>query len=126
MTLKWYDLLEKVGDAGLRIVKDDGLNKNVHNKKRKKTLRFLLFGVASFMFVMYFFSLVVNMSLEIVGKYKEKDSLNDKLDDLREEEQELSTYVLKLQDPEYIGRYLREKYYYSKDDEYIIKLPSKK
>lgn len=126
MTLKWYDLLEKVGDAGLRIVKDDGLNKNVHNKKRKKTLRFLLFGVASFVFVMYFFSLVVNMSLEIVGKYKEKDSLNDKLDDLREEEQELSTYVLKLQDPEYIGRYLREKYYYSKDDEYIIKLPSKK
>ena len=110
----------------LRTVKDDGLNKNVHNKKRKKTLRFLLFGVASFVFVMYFFSLVVNMSLEIVGKYKEKDSLNDKLDDLREEEQELSTYVLKLQDPEYIGRYLREKYYYSKDDEYIIKLPSKK
>jgi cell division protein DivIC len=61
-----------------------------------------------------------------VGKYKEKDLLNKELYDLKEKEQELSTDVLKLQDPEYIGRYLREKYYYSKDNEYIIKLPSRK
>ena len=115
-----------MGDASLRCVKDEGLNRKNHKQKRKKALRFLLFGVASFAFVMYFFSLVVNMSLEIVGKYKEKDALNQKLDDLKEEEQELSTDVLKLQDPEYIGRYLREKYFYSKDNEYIIKLPNEK
>ncbi len=66
------------------------------------------------------------MSLEIIDKYKEKDQLNEKLDNLKEEEQELSTDVLKLQDPEYIARYLREKFYYSKNNEYIIKLPDKK
>ena len=29
----------------------------------------------------------------------------------------------KLQDPDYIARYAREKYFYSKDGEYIIKIP---
>jgi cell division protein DivIC len=52
--------------------------------------------------------------------------LNVQLEELKEKEEELSTDVLKLQDPEYIARYLREKYYYSKNNEYIIKLPDKK
>ena len=101
-------------------------NQKDHKKTRKKALRFLLFGVVCSAIIVYFFSIVVNMSLEIVGKYKEKDNLNRQLEDLKEKEQELSTDVLKLQDPEYIGRYLREKYYYSKDNEYIIKLPTGK
>ncbi len=64
------------------------------------------------------------MSLEIFNKYEEKDVLNEELNTLKEKEQELSTDVLKLQDPEYVARYLREKYYYSKSGEYIIKLPN--
>ena len=63
------------------------------------------------------------MSLEIIGKYKEKDILNEELNSLKEKETELSTDVLKLQDSEYIARYLREKYYYSKEGEYILRLP---
>ena len=31
--------------------------------------------------------------------------------------------VDKLQDPDYIARYAREKYLYSKDGEFIIKIP---
>ncbi len=93
---------------------------------KKKAIRFLFFGVASFVFIGYFFTLVINMSLEIFNKYEEKDVLNDELNDLKEKEQELSTDVLKLQDPEYVARYLREKYYYSKNGEYIIKLPNEK
>ena len=86
----------------------------------------MVLGVGSVLFIVYFFSLVVNMSLEIVGKYQEKEELNEQLNNLKEKEEELSTDVLKLQDPEYIARYLREKYYYSKSDEYIIKLPEEK
>ena len=78
-------------------------------KTGKKALRLVLFGVSSFVFTVYFFSLVVNMSLEIINKYEEKENLNVKLNYLREKEEELSTDVLKLQDPEYIARYLREK-----------------
>ncbi len=89
-------------------------------------MRLVFFGVSSFVFTVYFFSLVVNMSLEIISKYEEKENLSVKLNNLKEKEEELSTDVQKLQDPEYIARYLREKYYYSKSDEYIIKFPNEK
>ena len=38
------------------------------------------------------------------------------------EKEVLETDVLKLQDPEYMAKYAREKYLYSKDDEIVIKL----
>ena len=97
--------------------------KVVKKKPKKKALRVLLFGVASCAFMIYFFGFVVNVSLDIANKYKEKEILNDKLLELKEEEQELSLDVEKLKDPEYIARYLREKFLYSKEDEYIIKIP---
>ena len=93
-------------------------------KAKKKVLRFMFFGVISFCFIVYFFSIVFDMTMEIKGKYKEKDELNDELNKLKEKEEELSTDVQKLQDPEYVARYLREKYLYSKSDEFIIKLPN--
>ena len=85
----------------------------------------MFFGVLSFVFIIYFFSVVFDITMQIRGKYKEKNDLNDELNVLKEEEQTLSTDVQKLQDPEYVGRYLREKYYYSKSDELIIRLPNK-
>lgn len=93
-------------------------------KARKKILRFLFFGVLSFSFIIYFCSILFDISRQISGKYKEKDELNNELNELKEREEELSTDVQKLQDPEYVARYLREKYYYSKSDEFIIKLPN--
>ena len=67
----------------------------------------------------------VNFSLEIIDKYQEKQRLESKLINLKEEEQRLSVDVKKLQNPEYVARYLREKFLYSKEGEYIIKLPQK-
>ena len=93
-------------------------------KAKKKILRFMFFGVLSFCFIVYFFSIVFDMTMEIKGKYKEKNDLSDELNRLKEKEEELSTDVQKLQDPEYVARYLREKYLYSKSDELIIKLPN--
>jgi cell division protein DivIC len=65
----------------------------------------------------------VNYSLDIYGKYKEKEKYEQELTKLKEKEQKLMVDVEKLQDPEYVGRYLREKFLYSKKGEYIIKLP---
>ena len=93
-------------------------------KPKKKVLRFMFFGVLSFVFIVYFFTIVIDITMQIRGKYKEKNELNNELNVLKEEEQTLSTDVQKLQDPEYVGRYLREKYYYSKTNELIIRLPS--
>ena len=41
---------------------------------------------------------------------------------LKEKEESLSSDIEKLKDPEYIAKYARENYMYSKDGEYIIKV----
>ena len=38
------------------------------------------------------------------------------------EEENLKEEINKLQDPEYMAKYAREKYLYSKDDEIVIKI----
>ena len=47
-----------------------------------------------------------------------KISYSEKL----EEEENLKNEINKLQDPEYMARYTREKYFYSADNEIIIKI----
>ena len=47
-----------------------------------------------------------------------KVTYNEKLDD----EETLKDEINRLQDPEYMARYAREKYLYSKKDEIIIKI----
>ena len=42
---------------------------------------------------------------------------------LKDKEDELNNTVTKLQDPDYVARYAREKYLYSKDGEIIIRIP---
>lgn len=92
-------------------------------KPKKKALRVLFLGVASCTFIIYFFCFIVNVYIDIINKYKEKETLNQELTVLKEKEQELSLDVMKLKDPEYVARYLREKFLYSKEGEYIIKIP---
>ena len=55
----------------------------------------------------------------------EKQALEEKLAELQAQEKELKLDANKLQDPDYIARYAREKYSYSKDGEFIIKIPEK-
>ena len=61
--------------------------------------------------------------IEIYDKYKEKKELKKELVTLKEKEAELKVDADKLQDPDYIARYAREKYSYSKDGEIILRIP---
>lgn len=56
---------------------------------------------------------------------KDQVELNEKLQGLQNEEEELSSEISKLKDPEYIAKYARENYYYTKDGEYVIKIKEK-
>ncbi len=58
----------------------------------------------------------------IEEKTKEKKELTQKLEDLKDEEKILHDDVEKLKDPEYAARYAREKYFYSKNGEKILKI----
>lgn len=52
----------------------------------------------------------------------EEKQLTQQLEELKEEEEELKVEVNKLQDPEYVAKYAREKYLYSGKGEYIIRI----
>ena len=59
---------------------------------------------------------------KILDKHKEKKDLEKQYTALMKKEELLEKEVSKLQDPDYIAKYAREKYLYSKDGEYIIKI----
>lgn len=94
--------------------------KKTKTRKFKKSIIFTTLSLGVIVFVMYAFS---TYFLEIYDIYIEKQNLTKKLANLENEEERLESEVQKLKDPEYVARYAREKYSYSKDGEYIIKLP---
>lgn len=101
-------------------------------KKRKKTImkkntrRFLVFGISSFFIIAVVIISVSKIVFEIIDKYKEANELEEKKVALQEKEKTLNNEILKLQDQEYLAGYAREKYFYSKDGELIIRIPEKK
>ena len=64
-----------------------------------------------------------NYIVDIYRMSKEKKELKEELKELKEKEKELKLDASKLQNSDYIARYAREKYFYSKEGEYIIKIP---
>lgn len=95
-------------------------------KKRNKKviiricLFFILFGSVIGYLSYNFFSNVY----KIIEIKEEKQVLKDKLVSLQDEEDVLNSDIKKLEDPEYVARYAREKYMYSKDGELIIRIPN--
>ena len=61
-------------------------------------------------------------SYRIAVLEKSKKQLENQLTDLQKNEEDLTNDIQKLKDPEYIARFARETYMYSKDGEYIIKI----
>lgn len=100
------------------------MSKKIKVKKAKKSaIRFLLFGVTCFTLSCFIVLSISNIWSQIYEKYIEKKELENRLANLQEEEANLTIDVEKMKDPEYIARYLREKYLYSKDGEIIIRIP---
>lgn len=66
---------------------------------------------------------IFQTSIQIYEKQKEKKEFTKMLEKLKDKEEELNNTVIKLQNPDYVARYAREKYLYSKDGEIIIRIP---
>ncbi len=90
--------------------------------KKAKTRVFFLIVIFTSIIGYLSYSLFSNIS-KIMEIRKEKSELNDKLANLKEEEDTLNSNIRKLKDPDYVARYAREKYMYSKDGELIIRIP---
>lgn len=84
--------------------------------------RLLLFGTLSIILIAYFIVSLSYYTLNIYKLKKEEKELTTNLEDLKHDEKLLKTEIEKLQDKDYLARYARENYAYSKDGELVIKI----
>ncbi len=92
-------------------------------KKSKARKRMLVLGLSSIFVIVVMTFTIGKYWVEIFEKYQEKSILDEELTSLKEKEEELKVDANKLQNPDYIARYAREKYLYSKDGEFILQIP---
>lgn len=94
------------------------------NKKSKnadsKRIVFLLCSVI--LFVVILISTVFGDWTKIASNKKTIKELQAHYIELQEEEASLNSEVIKLQDADYVARYAREKYMYTKEGETILKI----
>lgn len=113
---KWYTYLYKVGDSMAR-------KKSI---KKKAKRRLMLFGTLSCFLLGYLAYTATTSVYKIIVLSNKKQQLETNLVQLKKEEEDLNIEITKLKDPDYLARYARENYLYSKNGEYIIKIEDKK
>lgn len=91
--------------------------------KKKRKRRIFLLGFSSVFIICTMTFTIGKYWIEIIDKYQEKKNLDKELIQLREKEEKLKVDANKLQNPDYVARYAREKYLYSKEGEYILQIP---
>lgn len=89
-------------------------------KKQKR--RILLLTLIIIPLLTLFLSNLFSYWSQIYKNVKEKENLQNEMTEKLEEEEELKVQITKLQDPEYVAKYAREKYLMSKNGEIIIRI----
>ena len=94
-----------------------------HRRYTAKTISrmvvFLLFFGATIFTLSY--TLVSNLSK--INKFNNtSDEFDAEFNSLVELEEAIQADIKRLSDPEYVARYAREKYFYSKDGEFILRI----
>lgn len=90
------------------------------NKGAKRRL-LLLFSIF-ILLLTYVSCTTITYWKQILSNIDEKQKLEEKYNKLLSDKEILEEDVVKLQDPDYVAKYAREKYLYSKDGELIIKI----
>lgn len=89
---------------------------------KKDKRRMLIWSLIIVILLSYLSVFSFNYWSKILENRKETKLLSLQYEDLLKKEEELNSEVTKLQDPEYVAKYAREKYYMTKDDEVRIKI----
>lgn len=78
---------------------------------------------------LFFICMISTLSYTLFNNLYKINDIKDKLEELEEEkivlseeEDRLEADIKRLSDPEYIARYAREKYFYSKEGEIILRM----
>lgn len=89
---------------------------------KKDKRRILVLIVILIPLLVLFISNIWKYSAQILKNIETKKELDVTYKEKLKEEEKLQSEITKLQDPDYVARYAREKYLYSKDGEIIIKI----
>ena len=89
---------------------------------RKTKIRVTFLTLALIISSVVFASSTFSYVSQILKTKSEIDDLKVTYNERLSDEEELKEEINKLQNPEYMARYAREKYLYSKKDEIIIKI----
>lgn len=89
-------------------------------KKQKR--RILALTLIIIPLLILFLSNLFSYWSQIYKNVKEKENLQTEMNEKLEEEEDLKNQITKLQDPEYVAKYAREKYLMSKNGEIIIRI----
>ena len=88
---------------------------------RKQKRRLIFISLTIIVLLAFLVSSVSKDITQIYKNRKEANNLSNKYESLLEKQKKLSSEVAKMQDPEYVVRYAKEKYLYSTDNEIIIR-----
>ncbi len=89
------------------------------SKSRKR--RILVLGTISIIVFVCFLVNVFTYSYKIIKLTSEQNKLEARLDELKTLKENKETEIEKLNDPEYVAKYARENYLYTRDGEIVIK-----
>lgn len=84
--------------------------------------RLLIFGSLSIALIIYFLVSLSTYMIDIYNLKKDKKDLEKELIELQAQEESLGTQIEMLKDVDYLARYARENYLYSKDGEIVLKI----
>ena len=95
-------------------------------KKNSKVLarrRMVFLGLGCIAVIVVMTFSISKIWVEIIDRYRQEKELDEELIVLKEKEEELRVKVDKYQNLDYIAKYAREKYFYSKDGEFNLQIP---
>lgn len=82
--------------------------------------RLAIFGTISIFLIIYAFSSLVYYNYKVYSLKQEKKNLNTQMTELKISESDYKNTITKLQDKEYLARYARENYLYTKENELVL------
>ncbi len=94
----------------------------MRKKSKSDKVRILILFIICCSLGIYTLTKTYSYWLKIVNNYKSQQMLENKYEELLSTESLLQEEIAKLEDPDYVARYAREKYLYSKEGEIIFRI----
>ena len=91
-------------------------------RTRKEKKRLVFISVTIVALLISLFGTLYSDFMQIMANKKETNLLTSEYEKLLDEQESLASEVTKMQDPNYVARYAKEKYLYSSEGEIIIRI----